>query len=174
MAARGLIIINTGNGKGKTTAAIGQAVRAAGHGMRVCIVQFIKGQARTGEALALERAFAGQIELHVTGCGFTWQQEEAKVRTAALAGWALAREKLGDAAYGMVILEELTYLVGLGLVAEEEIIASLKARPPGQHVVITGRNASPGLLAHADLVTEMREVKHPYQQGILAQKGVEF
>ncbi|MGV1097785.1 cob(I)yrinic acid a,c-diamide adenosyltransferase [Thiovibrio sp. JS02] len=174
MAPQGLIIVNTGNGKGKTTAAIGQAIRAAGHGMRVCIIQFIKGRTQTGEAIALEQAFAGRIELHITGCGFTWQQEKEKVKAAALAGWRLAREKISSDAFEMVILEELTYLIHFGLVEEAEIIACLKERPGRQHVVITGRNASPALVECADLVTEMREVKHPYRQGILGQKGIEF
>ena len=171
---RGLVMINTGNGKGKTTAAIGQAVRAAGHGFRVCIIQFIKGQARTGEAMALASAFPDLIEFHVTGTGFSWQREREEVAGAALAGWQLAREKILSDAYDMVILEEFTYLLAFGLVSENEVLALLAERPGRLHVLITGRNASQGLEEYADLVTEMREVKHPYRQGIQGRKGIEY
>jgi len=174
MATEGLVIINTGNGKGKTTAALGQALRAAGHGMQICIIQFIKGQSRTGEALAIKKAFPEQIEFHVTGTGFSWQQEKEKVEAAALAGWRLAQKKIMSDAFEMVILEELTYLMHLNILPEEEILAILRERPKRLHIVLTGRNASAGLIACADLVTEMREIKHPYKTGILAQKGIEF
>jgi len=173
-AAKGLVMINTGSGKGKTTAAIGQAVRAAGHGFRVCIIQFIKGQARTGEAMALASAFPDLIEFHVTGTGFSWQREREEVAGAALAGWQLAREKILSDAYDMVILEEFTYLLAFGLVSENEVLALLAERPGRLHVLITGRNASQGLEEYADLVTEMREVKHPYRQGIQGRKGIEY
>lgn len=174
MAAQGLVIINTGHGKGKTTAALGQAVRAAGQGLKVCIVQFIKGQGKTGEALAFAAAFPGQIELHLTGTGFTWQQDKETVKAAALAGWNLAREKIASDAYDLIVLDELTYLIGLGILDEDEVIALFRARPQRLHLVITGRDASPGLIEYADLVTEMRAIKHPFQKGIKAQKGIEF
>jgi cob(I)alamin adenosyltransferase len=174
MATQGLVIINTGHGKGKTTASLGQALRAAGQGMQVCIIQFIKGQTNTGEACAFASAFPGQVELHIVGTGFTWQQEMEKVKEAALAGWQLAREKILSDAYDLIVLDELTYLISFGLVAEEEVIALLRERPTRLHLVITGRNAGEELIKYADLVTEMRAIKHPFQKGIKAQKGIEF
>lgn len=174
MATQGLVIINTGHGKGKSTAAFGQALRAAGQGLRVCIIQFIKGQAKTGEALAFTTAFPGQVELHLAGTGFTWQQDMETVKEAALAGWQLAREKIASDAYDLMVLDELTYLIGLGLIPEDEVIALFRARPKRLHLVITGRDASQGLIEYADLVTEMRAIKHPFQKGIKAQKGIEF
>lgn len=174
MTAQGLVIINTGHGKGKTTAALGQAVRAAGQGLKVCIIQFIKGQGKTGEALAFASAFPGQVELHLTGTGFTWQQEMEAVKAAALAGWQLAGEKIVSDAYDLIVLDELTYLIGLGIVSEEEVLGLFRKRPKRLHLVITGRDASPGLIEYADLVTEMRAIKHPFQAGIKAQKGIEF
>lgn len=174
MTTQGLVIINTGHGKGKTTAAFGQALRAAGQGLKVCIIQFIKGQAATGEALALPAAFPGQIELHRVGTGFTWQQERETVKAAALAGWQLAREKILSDAYDLIVLDEFTYLISFGILPEEEAIDLFRLRPKRLHLVVTGRDAGQGLIEYADLVTEMRAVKHPYQQGITAQKGIEF
>lgn len=174
METQGLIIVNTGHGKGKTTAAFGQALRAAGQGLRVCIIQFIKGQTQTGEALAFTSALPGQVELHLVGTGFTWKQDMETVKAAALAGWQLAREKIASDAYDLIVLDELTYLIGFGIVSEEEVLSLLRTRPKRLHLVITGRDASQGLIEYADLVTEMRAVKHPFQQGIKAQKGIEF
>ena len=174
MATQGLVIINTGHGKGKTTAAFGQALRAAGQGLKVCIIQFIKAQAKTGEALALTEAFPGRIELHLAGTGFTWQQDKEVVKQAALAGWQLAREKILSDGYDLIVLDELTYLIGFGILTEAEVISLLRARPKRLHLVITGRDATQGLSEYADLVTEMRAVKHPFQQGIKGQKGIEF
>jgi len=174
MTEKGLVLIYTGDGKGKTTAALGQALRAAGHGLRVCIIQFIKGAWETGEAKALQ-AFAELIELHVTGSGFTWQaKDKEEVRQTALAGWRLARDKVLSDDFDLVVLEELTYLVTYGILAEAEVIKLLAMRPPRLHVLITGRAASAGLIAAADLVTEMREIKHPYKIGIQARKGIEW
>ncbi len=171
---QGLVLLYTGDGKGKTTAALGQALRAAGHGLRVCIIQFIKGPWETGESKAL-RAFAELIELHATGSGFTWQAKDMEeVRQTAMAGWRLARDKIMSDGFDLVVLEELTYLVAYGILAEKEIIDLLAARPPRLHVLITGRDASSGLIAAADLVTEMREIKHHYQSGIQASKGMEW
>lgn len=174
MTAQGLVIINTGHGKGKTTAAFGQALRAAGQGLKVCIIQFIKSQAKTGESLAFASAFPGQVELHHVGTGFTWKQDMETVRAAALTGWQLAREKILSDAYDLIVLDELTYLVGFGILTEEEILALLRKRPTRLHLVITGRDASQGLIEYADLVTEMRAIKHPFQKGIKGQKGIEF
>jgi cob(I)alamin adenosyltransferase len=171
---KGLVIINTGNGKGKTTAAFGQALRAAGHGAPVCIVQFIKGKWQTGESKALESCGL-DIELHVCGTGFTWEAEDmAEVKSAALKGWELAREKISSGRYGLVVLDELTYLVNYGVIRGTEVLAVLGDRPTGVDVVITGRDAPEELIEVADLVTEMREVKHPYAAGVKARKGVEF
>lgn len=174
MATQGLFIINTGHGKGKTTAAFGQALRAAGQGLKVCIIQFIKGQGKTGEALACAAAFPGQIELHLAGTGFTWQQERETVKAAALAGWRLAGEKILSDAFDLIVLDELTYLIGFGIVPEEEVLALLRKRSKRLHVVVTGRDASQGLIDYADLVTEMRAVKHPFAKGVKARKGIEF
>ena len=174
MKEKGLLIINTGNGKGKTTAAFGQALRAAGHGAPVCIIQFVKGKWQTGESRAVESCGL-DIELHVCGTGFTWEAEDmAEVKSAALEGWELAREKIGSGRYGLVVLDELTYLVNYGVIRGDDVLAALAGRPTGVDVVITGRDAPKELVEAADLVTEMREVKHPYAKGIKARKGVEF
>lgn len=170
--AEGLLIVYTGNGKGKTTAAFGLALRAAGHGLRVCIIQFIKGDWQTGEIAALARF--DEIELHVTGCGFTWTCTPEEVERAAEEGWQLAREKVLSGRFELVILDELTYLLRYGLLAEEEVLDLCARRPPGLHLVITGRHATSGLLAAADLVTEMQEVKHPHNHGGRARKGIEY
>jgi cob(I)alamin adenosyltransferase len=174
MSDQGLVLLFTGNGKGKTTAALGQSLRAAGQGMRVCIIQFIKGAWETGEEKAL-RAFGDQIELHTTGSGFTWQADDKEeVRQTALQGWQLATEKIMGDQFDLVVLEELTYLVTYGILKEAAIIDLLARRPPRQHVLITGRNASAGLVEVADLVTEMREIKHPFQNGRPAHRGIEY
>jgi cob(I)alamin adenosyltransferase len=171
---RGLVLLHTGNGKGKSTAAFGQALRAAGHGLRVCIVQFIKGQSQTGEAKAFA-ALADRVEFHVKGSGFTWQQKdkEAVVRVGREA-FAFAREKIMSGGYDMVVLDELTYLVKYGMVSEEDVLDLIRRRPPGLHLVITGRDAGEKLMEAADLVSEVRMIKHPYDAGIMAQKGIEY
>ncbi len=174
MKENGLFLINTGNGKGKTTAALGQALRAAGHGMRVCIIQFIKGKWKTGEAKLLD-SLSDLIEIHVMGSGFTWQADnQDEVKDAALEGWKLAQEKIHSDYFDMVILDELTYLILFGIVKEQEILKLLGARPSRLNVLLTGRDASKGLIQAADLVTEMREIKHPYQKDIKARKGIEW
>ncbi len=174
MTQQGLIIIYTGNGKGKTTAAFGQALRAAGHGLRICIIQFMKGKWQTGEAKAMA-ALADRVELHIKGVGFTWQQKNMdEVTRAAHDGWELAREKIASDQYDMVILEELTYLISFNILAESEVLEVLRSRPPRLHVLITGRNAGKGLIEAADLVTEMHEIKHHFQSGAAARKGIEF
>lgn len=172
--AKGLLMVFTGDGKGKTTAALGMALRAVGHGIKVGVIQFIKGPGHCGEREAAKR-FSGLMEFHVTGRGFTWTSDDIqKDRSAARQGWGQACAVIADGRYGMVILDELTYLIQYGFLTEAAVLAALGQRPGGQHVVITGRNASEGLLAAADLVTEMRAVKHPYAAGIEAQRGVEF
>lgn len=170
----GLTILFTGNGKGKTTAALGQALRAAGHGKKIAIIQFIKEKTDTGEALALA-GLNNLIELHVTGSGFSWaQRDQNAFKEVALAGWRLAQEKIASNQYDLIILDELTYLIHFELLPESEVLAAIAAKPPHLHLLITGRHATPGLIAAADLVTEMREIKHPHQSGITAQAGIEF
>jgi cob(I)alamin adenosyltransferase len=174
MDARGLLMINTGDGKGKTTAAFGQALRVAGHGQKVCIIQFIKGKWPTGEGRAMAR-LADCVELHVCGSGFTWQAEDLdEVVQAAVQGWRLAREKIASGSFRLIVLDELTYPINYGIIAEDEVLATLAARPAHLDILITGRGAGAGLLAVADLVTEMREVKHPYRKGLAARQGIEY
>lgn len=174
MQSKGIVVVNTGNGKGKTTAAFGQALRAAGHGFAVCIIQFIKGKWQTGEACAVE-ACGDLIELHVCGTGFTWDAEDMdEVKAAARQGWELARAKILSGQYKLVVLDELTYLVNYGIVPEKELFRTLKDRSPAVNIVITGRDAAAGLIELADIVTEMREVKHCFGAGVKAGKGIEF
>lgn len=174
MASKGIVIINTGNGKGKTTAAFGQALRTAGHGDAVCIIQFIKGKWQTGEGKAVA-AYNDLLELHVCGTGFTWDADDLdEVKKAAKQGWELARTKILSGAYKLVVLDELTYLLNYGIITESEVLATLEARPVGMNIVITGRRAGPGLISLADIVTEMREIKHCYEAGVKAGKGIEF
>jgi cob(I)alamin adenosyltransferase len=169
-----MLIINTGDGKGKTTAAFGQALRMAGHGYRVCIIQFIKGKWQTGEAKAVAN-FRDLIELHVCGTGFTWEAEHIdEVKDAARSGWKLAGEKIASGMYRLVVLDELTYLLNYGIIEESEAVDLLRARPAGVNVVVTGRGAGTELIGAADIVTEMKEIKHAYREGIEAGKGVEF
>ena len=174
MESKGIIIVNTGNGKGKTTAAFGQALRVAGHGFASCIIQFIKGKWQTGEAMAVGTC-SDLIELYVCGTGFTWDAENMdEVRKAARQGWDLARDKISSGNYKLVVLDELTYLLNYGIVPESEVVTVLENRPVGMNVVITGREAGAGLVALADIVTEMREIKHCYGTGVKAGKGIEF
>ncbi|MCK4839023.1 MAG: cob(I)yrinic acid a,c-diamide adenosyltransferase [Desulfobulbaceae bacterium] len=174
MESKGIVIVNTGDGKGKTTAAFGQVLRAVGHGFAVCIIQFIKGKWQTGEVKALATC-SDLIELHVCGTGFTWDAEHMdEVKRAARQGWELARAKIISGNYKLVVLDEITYLLNYGFVAENEVLAVLEDRPPGVNIVLTGRGAGAGLVALADIVTEMREIKHCYGTGVKAGKGVEF
>jgi cob(I)alamin adenosyltransferase len=172
--SRGLLIVFTGSGKGKTTAALGMAVRAAGHSMRTLVLQFIKGAWAYGELEALKR-FDG-IEIKPLGTGFTWKKESLdEDRQLARAGWKLAADVIEKGSYDIVILDELNIVLSYGLLSSAEVVETLSRKPRGLHVVVTGRNAPEELLAVADLVTEMREVKHPYRdQSIRAQKGIEF
>ncbi|MGI6656887.1 MAG: cob(I)yrinic acid a,c-diamide adenosyltransferase [Desulfobulbus sp.] len=172
--SRGLLIVLTGEGKGKTTSALGMALRAAGHGRRICFVQFIKGGWHYGELDALKR-FEDLIDLHVTGQGFTWksQDREADARLAR-AGWELACGAMESGRYDLVVLDEFTYLLHYGMLELESCLDVLRRRSPDLHVVVTGRHAPPELMAAADLVTEMRAIKHPLQSGVRAQQGIEF
>ncbi len=171
---RGLVIVYTGDGKGKTTAALGLALRAHGQGLRVCVIQFIKDErGRWGERMATERL---GWEWHTLGSGFVWDpahQEEAHRR--ALAAWQLAQERIANGAFDLVVLDEFTYPLAFGWLEVDATLAWFaEHRPPTLHLVITGRGAPEALIAAADCVTEMRCVKHPYDAGIAAQKGIEF
>jgi cob(I)alamin adenosyltransferase len=171
--ARGLVIVNTGAGKGKTTAALGLLTRAWGRGMRVCMLQFLKARtANFGEERAARKMGVEMIPL---GDGFTWMSQDLE-RDKALARecWALCRRKIEGGDYDIVIMDELTYCFTFGWLDLDEVLDVLRRRPPMQHVVITGRDAPEGLIAFADLVTEMREIKHPYRDGVKAQPGIEF
>ena len=171
---KGLLIVHTGNGKGKTTAAIGMALRAAGHDLRVCFIQFIKGSWHYGEIDGFKR-FDGLIDLHVMGRGFTWKSENIKEDTRlAREAWDFAREAILSGRYHSVVLDEFTYLLHYGMLDVEESLDFLHNRPSQQHVVITGRYAPPRLIEAADLVTEMQGIKHPYASGIKAQQGIEY
>jgi cob(I)alamin adenosyltransferase len=171
---KGLLMIFTGDGKGKTTAALGMTLRAAGHGMKVCFIQFIKGSWKYGELDAVKR-FEDVIDFHVMGKGFTWKSDDLEEdRRLAREAWDFARKAMESGEYGMVVLDEFTYLLNFGMIEPESVTLALSNRPPDLHVVITGRNAAPALVEAADLVTEMGAVKHPLKAGIKAQKGVEF
>ncbi len=170
----GLVIVNTGDGKGKTTAALGVLTRSWGRGMRVVMLQFIKkASGNWGEIKAARKM---DVEIIPLGDGFTWLSKDLeRDKATARRCWDLCREKIESGAYDVVILDELTYPLTFGWLAWEEVRSVLAARDPGMHVVITGRDAIPELVDFADLVTEMCEVKHPYKdRGIKAQPGVEF
>lgn len=171
---KGLLMVFTGNGKGKTTAALGMALRTAGHGMKVCFIQFIKGSWKYGELDAVKR-FEDVIDFHVMGKGFTWKSDDpAEDRRLAREAWDFAVEAMNSGQYHLVVLDEFTYLMNYGMVEAAPVISALAHRPPDVHVAVTGRNAAPELMEAADLVTEMVAVKHPLSAGIKAQKGIEF
>jgi len=172
---KGLIIVHTGAGKGKTTAALGLAFRALGQGMKVGIVQFIKGAIPTGEAGLAARLAGFGLEMHTMGDGFTWNTQDRDRDTAsARRAWEKARALLRDPSFGLVILDELNVVIKHGYLPPDEVLDELRRKREMLHVVITGRNARDELIDLADLVTEMKLVKHPYRSGIKAQKGVEY
>ena len=177
---KGLLIVHTGKGKGKSTAAFGLAARAIGNGMRIGIVQFVKGKWETGERMVLER-FADQVTIRTMGEGFTWEtQDRARDIAAAKSAWQAACEMIeacrsAKPRYDMVILDELNIVLRYDYLPLDEVVSTLAARPPDLHVVVTGRNAKESLIEAADLVTEMTMVKHPFrEQNVKAQKGIEF
>jgi len=169
----GLLCVYTGNGKGKTTAALGVAFSALGRGLKVGVVQFIKGKWKTGE-----RTFAEtlpQLTFHVMGLGFTWESEDlSRDRRAAEAAWQRSCELIDGGEHAIVVLDELTYVLNYGFVTVEDVLSVMKARPAHVHVIITGRNAPDALVEAADLVTDMRSVKHPFDKGLRAQPGLDF
>jgi cob(I)alamin adenosyltransferase len=172
--AKGLLIVHTGPGKGKSTAAFGLALRALGRGWRIGVVQFIKGAWETGERQAFER-FGDQIVWRTMGEGFTWEtQDRARDIAAAGAAWAKARELMADSSIRLVVLDELNIALRYDYLPLGEIVAALAARRADLHIVVTGRNAKPELIAAADLVTEMTLVKHHFAAGVRAQEGIEF
>jgi cob(I)alamin adenosyltransferase len=171
---RGLVIVHTGTGKGKSTAAFGMVMRCLGHGMRVGIVQFIKGAWDTGERHVLER-FPELVACRAMGEGFTWDtQDRARDIAAARSAWDAAKAMIGDSSYRLVLLDELNIVLRYDYLPIAEVVETLKAKPRDLHVVVTGRNAKPELLEIADLVTEMTLVKHPFRSGVKAQAGIEF
>ncbi len=171
---KGLLIVYTGAGKGKTTAALGMALRCLGHGWKVAVVQFIKGAIDTAEERAL-KSFGDRVTFLRMGEGYTWEtQDHARDTTFSQQAWQTASEFLRDGSYAMVILDELNIALQHGYVEIGAVLAALRNRPPMQHVVITGRGGSAELVEEADLVTEMKQVKHPFRRGIKAQPGVEF
>ena len=171
---KGLIIVHTGTGKGKSTAAFGLALRALGNGFRIGIVQFVKGKWQTGER-AILAGFPDQVEMKAMGEGFTWDtQDRARDIAAARAAWDEAKRMIADPAYRMVILDELNIVLRYDYLPIGEVLDALAAKPKDSHVVITGRNAKPELIEAADLVTEMTLIKHPFRSGVKAQVGIEF
>ena len=171
---KGLLIVHTGPGKGKSTAAFGLALRMLGRGHRIGVVQFIKGAWHSAERDALAR-FGEQVVWHSMGEGFTWETQDLKRDVAAAErAWARALELMADERFALVILDELNIALRYDYLDLAGVIAALTARRPGLHVVVTGRNAKPELIAAADLVTEMTLVKHPFRSGVKAQKGIEF
>lgn len=168
----GLVIVNTGNGKGKSTAALGLAMRALGNGMKVVMVQFIKGAWKVGE---YESARKLGFEIRPMGEGFTWvTKDRERDMKVAREAWDFAKERILAGADDMVILDEINYAIDYGYVNLSEVLEALETRPKEVHVVLTGRKAKPELIERADLATEMVELKHPYKKGIKAQRGIEF
>ena len=171
---KGLVILNTGDGKGKSTAAFGVVLRAWGRGMRICVIQFIK--ANTGQWGEVKAARKLGIEWLSTGDGFTWLSKDIDESTAlAQHGWDLAKEKIASDHYDLIVLDEFTYLLHFGWLEVKETIAWLRENKPAlQHLIITGRDAPPDLISFADLVTEMKAIKHPYELGVQAQAGIDY
>jgi len=173
---RGLLIVHTGNGKGKTTAALGLLMRAAGRGLNCCMIQFMKSRNdRYGEHVAAEKL---GIEVHTMGDGFTWDTKNPdQDRQTARATWQLCVEKLRSGDYDLIVFDELVYVLSYKMLLVEEVVEEFRAvreAQPALHIVVTGRDAPEQLIAQADLVTEMREIKHPFTAGIKAQQGIEF
>ena len=170
---QGLLLVHTGNGKGKSSAAFGMIARALGHGMRIGVAQFIKGRSDTGEEAFFRKQ--SNIVWHVLGEGFTWDTQDLERDTAtAQRGWAIVQEMLRDPSLDLIVLDELTYPLKFGWLDTKPVIHDLKIRPTMQHVVITGRAAPDALCEVADTVTEMQDIKHAFRLGIQAQKGIDL
>jgi cob(I)alamin adenosyltransferase len=172
---RGVLVVNTGNGKGKSSSGFGMLARSLGHGFRCGVVQFIKGSFSTGEEAFFRMFEDGPLDYHVMGEGYTWEtQDKSRDIAAAMAAWEVAEGMLRDPSYDFVLLDELNIALVKQYIPLDRVLAAVAARPELQHVVITGRGAPDALVEAADTVTEMRVVKHAYQAGIRAQKGVEL
>ncbi len=170
---KGILLVLTGNGKDKSSSAFGMAARALGHGMKVGVAQFIKGRTDTGEEAFFRRC--PEIEWHVLGEGFTWEtQDRERDIQKAREGWEVARKMLADPTCSLVILDELTYPLKYGYLDTAQVLADIAARPPMQHVVVTGRGAPQTLVDAADTVTELMDVKHAWRAGIKAQPGIDL
>lgn len=166
--------MNTGDGKGKTTAALGVAMRAVGQGLNVSMIQFIKGAWQPGEVKVAPR-LAPNLEIIPMGRGFTWLSKDlSKDRAKAQEAWVLAKEKMSSDRYELVILDEITHAINHGFVDLHDVVEALRGKKESLHVIVTGRDAPAEIIALADLVTEMRLVKHPYDTGVMAQRGIEF
>ncbi len=171
---KGLVIVHTGKGKGKSSAGFGMVFRALGHGMKIGVVQFVKGSWDTGERWVLEK-FPEQVTISALGEGFTWEtQDRARDIAMARDAWEQAKALILDESYNMVLCDELNIVLRYDYLPVEEIIEVLAAKPEMKHVIITGRNAKDELIEFADLVTEMEMIKHPFRSGVKAQKGIEF
>jgi len=171
---RGLVIVHTGKGKGKTTAALGMVCRMIGHGKRVAVIQFIKGAMLTGERVVFD-AFPDQVEFRPMGEGFTWDtQDRARDVAVALQAWEAAKARIEDPSIDMVVCDELNIALRYDYVPLADVLETLRRKPEGKHVVITGRNAPEALIEAADLATEMELLKHPFRSGVKAQAGIEF
>lgn len=170
---KGLLLILTGNGKGKSSSAFGMLARSLGYGMNAGVAQFIKGRSDTGEEAFFSKH--PDVEWHVLGDGFTWntQDREADIKTAQ-AGWQVTKQMLNNPELSLVILDELTYPLKYGYLDEKTVLADIASRPPMQHVVVTGRGASKALIDMADTVSELKDVKHAYRAGIKAQPGIDL
>jgi cob(I)alamin adenosyltransferase len=170
---KGLIMVNTGNGKGKTTAALGVALRACGYGMKVCMLQFFKGKWKYGELRSAPKL--GNFEIRPMGHGFTWESKDIEVdKRMVREAWQASSVEILSGKYDLVILDEINYALSYGFLPVEDVVEFLKEKPAMLHVILTGRDAKPEIIEIADLVTEMREIKHPFTEGIVAQKGIEF
>jgi cob(I)alamin adenosyltransferase len=171
---KGLLIVHTGKGKGKSTAAFGLVLRALGNGMRVAVVQFVKGKWETGERAALAK-FSDQMTINTMGEGFTWEtQDRQRDIAAARAAWDKAKELIADDEHAMVLLDELNIVLRYDYLPLDEVIEALKSKPADKHVIVTGRNAKDELIEIADLVTDMTMIKHPFRAGVKAQAGIEY
>ena len=170
---KGLLLVLTGNGKGKSSSAFGMLARSVGHGLRCGVVQFIKGQWECGEHFLFQNH--PLVEFHVMNTGFTWEtQDREKDIAAARATWQHAAELLRNPEVQVVLLDELTYMLTYGYLDTAEVLATLAARPPQQHVIVTGRNASEALIAMADTVSEVQDIRHAFNHGIRVQKGIDY
>lgn len=170
---KGLLLVLTGNGKGKSSSAFGMLARSVGHGLRCGVVQFIKGQWECGEHLLFQNH--PLVEFHVMNTGFTWEtQDREKDIAAARTTWQHAAQLLRNPEVQVVLLDELTYMLTYGYLDAAEVLAALAARPPRQHVIVTGRNASEGLIAMADTVSEVQDIRHAFNHGIRVQKGIDY